>query len=55
MDDIPQQMNGSDCGVFSCMFAEHIARDSPIDFSQDNMPFLRKKMVLEILEMQLLT
>lgn len=29
--DIPQQMNGSDCGVFSCMFAEYICANKKID------------------------
>lgn len=55
VDDIPQQMNGSDCGVFSCMFAEHLARDARIDFTQENMPYFRRKMVLEIMQSKLLT
>lgn len=54
VEDIPPQMNGSDCGVFSCMFAEHLARDAKIDFRQENMKHLRRKMVLEILEGNLL-
>lgn len=52
---IPQQFNGSDCGVFACMFAEHLARDAPFSFSQDNMPYFRKKMIIEILEGKLMT
>ncbi|PVD30722.1 hypothetical protein C0Q70_09997 [Pomacea canaliculata] len=32
--DIPQQMNGSDCGMFSCMYAECITRGAKITFSQ---------------------
>ncbi|KAK6636265.1 hypothetical protein RUM43_009924 [Polyplax serrata] len=55
VDDIPQQMNGSDCGVFSCVFAEHLARNSPLLFSQENMPYFRRKMALEIVEAKLLT
>ncbi|EEB20308.1 sentrin/sumo-specific protease, putative [Pediculus humanus corporis] len=55
VDNIPQQMNGSDCGVFSCVFAEHLSRDSELLFSQDNMPYFRKKMALEIVEAKLLT
>ncbi|KAH8401080.1 hypothetical protein KR009_002875 [Drosophila setifemur] len=50
---IPQQTNGSDCGVFSCMYAEYIARDKPITFSQKNMNYFRQKMVLEICAGQL--
>ncbi|KAH8300868.1 hypothetical protein KR044_000694, partial [Drosophila immigrans] len=48
MKNVPQQTNGSDCGVFSCMFAEYITRDQPLSFSQENMEYFRKKMVLEI-------
>ncbi|XP_043916648.1 sentrin-specific protease 2-like isoform X2 [Protopterus annectens] len=32
--EIPQQMNGSDCGVFLCKYADYIARDKPITFTQ---------------------
>ncbi|XP_016954570.3 uncharacterized protein LOC108027574 isoform X2 [Drosophila biarmipes] len=46
--NVPQQLNGSDCGVFSCMFAEYISRDVPITFSQAEMEYFRRKMVLEI-------
>ncbi|XP_020805395.1 LOW QUALITY PROTEIN: sentrin-specific protease 1-like [Drosophila serrata] len=46
--NVPQQTNGSDCGVFSCMFAEYISPDAPITFSQENMDYFRKKMILEI-------
>lgn len=52
--DCPRQMNGSDCGVFSCMFAEYLCRDHRINFSQDNMPYFRQKMILEICTGQLL-
>lgn len=46
--DIPQQENGSDCGVFCCMYAEFITRNRPILFTQQNMEYFRKKMVYEI-------
>lgn len=45
---IPQQENGSDCGVFSCMYAEFICRNRPIVFSQQNMNYFRMKMIYEI-------
>ena len=32
--DIPQQMNGSDCGMFACKFAEYITREAEINFTQ---------------------
>ena len=31
---IPQQMNGSDCGVFTCKYAEYISRGAEITFTQ---------------------
>ncbi|CAH0389430.1 unnamed protein product [Bemisia tabaci] len=54
ISDIPMQMNGSDCGMFACMFAEYLTRDVSITFSQENMPYFRKKMAYEILTKQLL-
>ena len=27
-------MNGSDCGMFSCKYAEYVTRDAPITFTQ---------------------
>ena len=52
--NVPQQMNCSDCGVFSCMFAEYLTRSHKITFSQTNMPYFRQKMVLEISKGKLL-
>lgn len=45
---IPQQENGSDCGVFSCMYAEFVCRNRPIVFTQQNMNYFRMKMIYEI-------
>jgi len=40
VQDIPQQMNGSDCGMFACKFAEYVTRDARITFSQvSDVPF----------------
>lgn len=55
MHECPRQMNGSDCGVFSCMFAEHEARGREIGFSQQHMPYFRQKMIYEISQGRLLT
>ncbi|TRY74067.1 hypothetical protein TCAL_02205 [Tigriopus californicus] len=46
--DIPQQMNGSDCGMFACKFAEYLSRNSKITFDQQDMPYFRKRMIYEI-------
>jgi len=52
--DCPQQRNGSDCGVFSCMFAEFLSRDSKVTFDQQHMQYFRRKMVYEIITGKLL-
>ncbi|XP_064648411.1 uncharacterized protein LOC135500714 [Lineus longissimus] len=51
---IPQQMNGSDCGMFLCKYAEYIVRDADITFSQEDMPYFRRRMVWEIVNKKLL-
>ncbi|XP_041328113.1 sentrin-specific protease 1 isoform X3 [Pyrgilauda ruficollis] len=52
--EIPQQMNGSDCGMFACRYAECISKDKPINFTQQHMPYFRKRMAWEILHRKLL-
>ncbi|XP_071332347.1 sentrin-specific protease 1 [Trachinotus anak] len=52
--EIPQQMNGSDCGMFTCKYADYITKDKPITFTQKHMPYFRKRMVWEILKHKLL-
>jgi Ulp1 family protease len=56
---IPQQQNINDCGVFTCTFATYatdtLVRGSgnsgsygiPFDFGQSDMPYMRKRMVIE--------
>ncbi|PRD32466.1 UNVERIFIED_CONTAM: Senp1 [Trichonephila clavipes] len=51
--DIPQQMNGSDCGMFSLKYAEYLSRDAPITFTQEHMQYFRRRMVVEIVEKKL--
>ncbi|XP_041524730.1 sentrin-specific protease 1-like [Microtus oregoni] len=40
--EIPQQMNGSDCGMFACRYADCITKDRLINFTQQHMPYFRK-------------
>lgn len=51
---IPQQMNGSDCGVFACQFAEHLTRQAKLNFTQEHMPYFRRKMIYELLTKRIL-
>ncbi|KAF0298737.1 Sentrin-specific protease 1 [Amphibalanus amphitrite] len=52
--EIPQQMNGSDCGVFACKFGEYLSRDARLSFTQEHMPYFRRRMVYEIVKKKLL-
>merc|ERR1719239_163603 len=52
---IPQQMNGSDCGMFTCKFAEYKSRRARFTFSQIDMPYFRRRMVYEIVKNTLLS
>ncbi|KAH9996589.1 hypothetical protein BJV77DRAFT_1088097 [Russula vinacea] len=49
------QENGHDCGVFTCQFLEALSRgmDSPFNFTQRSMTFLRRRMILEIARTEL--
>jgi len=46
--NIPLQYNGVDCGVFACKYADYVAQDKPFNFSQKDIPKIRKKMIEEI-------
>jgi len=50
----PQQTNTWDCGVFVLMFAEHLSRGSPLNFSQSDMDRFRKQISIEVTNKQLL-
>nr|XP_046269161.1 sentrin-specific protease 2 isoform X2 [Scatophagus argus] len=52
--EIPQQRNGSDCGVFACKYADYIAKGRSLTFKQCQMPLFRKLMIWEILNQKLL-
>ncbi|XP_022250431.1 sentrin-specific protease 1-like isoform X2 [Limulus polyphemus] len=54
VEDIPHQMNGSDCGMFTCKYAEYVTRRGKINFTQAHMPYFRRRMVYEILTKKLL-
>lgn len=49
--NMPQQENGYDCGVFVCMVMEGLSRGEEADdfvFDQTNMPYLRQRLSWEI-------
>jgi len=52
--DIPSQLNGFDCGVFTLSFAEYLSREEDFDFDQSHMEYMRNKIIYEILNKKLL-
>ncbi|XP_078600554.1 uncharacterized protein LOC144875486 [Branchiostoma floridae x Branchiostoma japonicum] len=53
--EIPRQLNGYDCGVFCCKYAQYTcSQDGIMNFTQDDMPRFRKEMEWEITHKMLL-
>ena len=50
----PQQSNGSDCGVFTSTTANYLAQDLELRFSSLDADNFRRRMTLELLDLQLL-
>ena len=46
---VPQQVGGIDCGIFTCQYAEHIAQEAGIGFTQEDVPQIRRNMVWELM------
>ncbi|TMW62575.1 hypothetical protein Poli38472_005193 [Pythium oligandrum] len=46
----PQQENGWDCGVFTCLFADYLSQNLDLSFSQNDMEFQRNRMILRIVQ-----
>jgi len=53
-DSSPQQTNGHDCGVFTCMTAAFLSLGLGLDFSQDDMPHFRQLIALSLLNKEFL-
>ncbi|KAI0034931.1 hypothetical protein K488DRAFT_76942 [Vararia minispora EC-137] len=49
----PRQENGYDCGVFTCRFLEMLSRGQDFNFSQRDIPYLRRRMIWEIIHGEL--
>lgn len=52
--ETPQQQNGSDCGVFTCICAKFIATNKPLTYTQNDMKIFRRRMSYEIINKTLL-
>ncbi|KAJ7864129.1 hypothetical protein B0H14DRAFT_2440795 [Mycena olivaceomarginata] len=52
----PRQTNTYDCGIFACQFLRYLASSArTLPFTQDDMPDLRERMVVEIQNPRLLS
>lgn len=51
--DIPTQDNGYDCGVFMCKYAEYLSERLEFDFSTADMPYFRRRLLLDLLAMKI--
>ena len=53
--NIPVQMNSRsfDCGVFLCTHALYLAKNTEFDFTEDDMPSIRKHMAFQLLSKNL--
>ncbi|GBG27945.1 Sentrin-specific protease [Hondaea fermentalgiana] len=49
-DAVPQQNNGSDCGVFLCTFCNYLSMAHELDFSAADMPYMRKRIAVDIIK-----
>lgn len=52
VEDLPQQENGSDCGMFMIKYADFHSRGLPLSFFQTDMPYFRKRTAKEILRLK---
>eukprot|EP01119_Soliformovum_irregulare_P018472 TRINITY_DN5677_c0_g1_i1.p1 TRINITY_DN5677_c0_g1~~TRINITY_DN5677_c0_g1_i1.p1 ORF type:complete len:536 (+),score=127.58 TRINITY_DN5677_c0_g1_i1:67-1674(+) len=47
--DLPRQTNSWDCGVFICRFANAVSAGLPFNFTEEDMPYFRQRIALDIL------
>ncbi|WZZ75361.1 hypothetical protein YC2023_086731 [Brassica napus] len=52
VEDLPQQQNGYDCGMFMLKYIDFFSRGLGICFSQEHMPYFRLRTAKEILRLR---
>ncbi|MED6187376.1 hypothetical protein PIB30_075830 [Stylosanthes scabra] len=52
IDDLPEQENGYDCGVFMIKYADFYSRGLGLCFNQEHMPYFRLRTAKEILRLR---
>eukprot|EP00615_Pteridomonas_danica_P003848 CAMPEP_0114343998 /NCGR_PEP_ID=MMETSP0101-20121206/11072_1 /TAXON_ID=38822 ORGANISM="Pteridomonas danica, Strain PT" /NCGR_SAMPLE_ID=MMETSP0101 /ASSEMBLY_ACC=CAM_ASM_000211 /LENGTH=88 /DNA_ID=CAMNT_0001479091 /DNA_START=1218 /DNA_END=1484 /DNA_ORIENTATION=- len=46
---VPQDTSHSDCGVFVCAYANLLSADEPLNFSQNDIPVIRRRIAFDLL------
>lgn len=52
VEDLPEQENGWDCGVFMIKYADFYSRGLGLHFNQEHMPYFRLRTAKEILRLK---
>ncbi|XAR57079.1 Ulp1 peptidase [Bertholletia excelsa] len=52
VEDLPEQENRWDCGMFMIKYADFYSRDVGLCFNQEHMPYFRRRTVKEILRLK---
>lgn len=52
VEDLPEQKNGYDCGVFMIKYADFYSRDVGLCFDQEHMEYFRQRTAKEILRLK---
>ncbi|KAK7387910.1 hypothetical protein VNO78_22708 [Psophocarpus tetragonolobus] len=52
VEDLPEQQNGYDCGVFMIKYADFYSRNLGLCFNQEHMPYFRRRTAKEILRLK---
>ncbi|KFK39004.1 hypothetical protein AALP_AA3G188100 [Arabis alpina] len=52
LEDLPQQQNGYDCGMFMLKYIDFFSRGLGLCFSQEHMPYFRLRTAKEILRLR---
>ncbi|XP_014510319.1 ubiquitin-like-specific protease ESD4 isoform X2 [Vigna radiata var. radiata] len=52
VEDLPEQQNGYDCGVFMIKYADFYSRNSGLCFNQEHMSYFRRRTAKEILRLR---
>ncbi|XP_050219371.1 ubiquitin-like-specific protease ESD4 [Mercurialis annua] len=52
VEDLPEQENGYDCGVFMIKYADFYSRDVGLCFGQEHMPYFRMRTAKEVLRLK---